>query len=292
MDVGFIGLGAMGSGMALRLIGAGHKVLVWNRSPLPAAKLSEHGAVPVEHPRDAFQADAAITMLADDQAIERGILERGALDHARPGLVHTISATISVSFAKHLEKVHADRDLAYVAAPVMGRPDIAGAGELKILVAGEAAHVRRIKPLFDAMGKATWIIGTAPHQANVAKLAANFLLASAIEAMAESIALARRCDVDPKKLIEVFTSTLFAAPAYRIYGPAILEGAFKPGFKLSLGLKDIRLALAAGEQVGAPLPFASVLRDNFIDAVAHGEAEKDWGAVSKVALRRPGLAAE
>lgn len=291
MDVGFIGLGAMGSGMAADLIKAGHKVRVWNRSRGPAEKLAKQGATVVERPEEAFQGEAAVTMLADDDAITAVILDQGVLAHARRNLVHVVMATISVGFAQRLEKIHADRNLAYVAAPVMGRPDVAAAGELNILAAGDAAHIRRVQPLLDAMGKATWVIGSTPHQANVAKLAANFMLASAIEAMAESIALARRHDVDPKKLIEIFTSTLFAAPAYKIYGPAILDGGFKPGFRLALGLKDVRLALAAGEQVGAPLPFASVLRDNFVDAIAHGDADRDWAAVSNVALRRAGLTA-
>jgi 3-hydroxyisobutyrate dehydrogenase-like beta-hydroxyacid dehydrogenase len=292
MDVGFIGLGSMGSGMAAELIKAGHKVRVWNRSRGPAEKLAKEGAIVVERPQDAFQGEATVTMLADDDAIASVLLDQGVLEQARRDLVHIVSATISVGFAKRLEKIHAERGLAYVAAPVMGRPDVAAAGELNILAAGEAAHIHRVQPLLDAMGKATWVIGSAPHQANVAKLAANFMLASAIETMAESIALARRYDVDPKKLIEIFTSTLFAAPAYKIYGPAILDGEFKPGFKLMLGLKDVRLALAAGEQGGAPLPFASVLHDNFVDAIAHGDANKDWAAVSKVALRRAGLEAE
>ncbi len=291
MDVGFIGLGAMGSGMAADLIKAGHKVRVWNRSRGPAEKLVKEGAIVVERPQEAFQGEAAVTMLADDDAITSVILDQGALEHPRRDLVHVVMATISVGFAQRLEKIHADRSLAYVAAPVMGRPDVAAAGELNILAAGDAAYIRRVQPLLDAMGKATWVIGSAPHQANVAKLAANFMLASAIEAMAESIALARRHDVDPKKLIEIFTSTLFAAPAYKIYGPAILDGGFKPGFKLVLGLKDVRLALAAGEQVGAPMPFASVLRDNFLDAIAHGDGDKDWAAVSNVALRRADLTA-
>ncbi|HKH81572.1 MAG TPA: NAD(P)-dependent oxidoreductase [Methylovirgula sp.] len=289
MDIGFIGLGAMGSGMAAELIEAGHKVHVWNRSRGPAEKLAKEGAIVVERPQDAFQGEAAVTMLADDDAIAAVLLEHGVLEQARRDLVHVVMATISVGFAQRLEKIHADCGLAYVAAPVMGRPDAAAAGELNILAAGEAAHIRRVQPLLNAMGKATWVVSPAPHQANLVKLAANFMLASAMETMAESIALAKRHEVDPKKLIEILTSTLFAAPAYKIYGPAILDGGFKPGFKLVLGLKDIRLALAAGEQVGAPMPFASVLRDNFLDAIAHGEGDKDWAAVSNVALRRAGL---
>jgi 3-hydroxyisobutyrate dehydrogenase-like beta-hydroxyacid dehydrogenase len=229
-------------------------------------------------------------MLADDDAIAAVLLDSGALEKARRGLVHVVTATISVDFAKRLEKIHAQLGLGYVAAPVLGRPDVAAAGGLNVLAAGDAALVRRVQPLLDAIGKQTWVVGPAPHQANLVKIAANFTLASAIETMAESIALARRHDVDPSKLIEVFTGTLFAAPAYKVYGPAILNGKFEPpGFKLALGLKDVRLALTASEKSGAPLPFAGILRDNFVDAIAHGDGDKDWAAVSKVALRRAGL---
>jgi 3-hydroxyisobutyrate dehydrogenase-like beta-hydroxyacid dehydrogenase len=290
MDVGVIGLGSMGSGMALELIKAGHKVRVWNRSPGPAEKLAKQGAIVVKQPQEAFQGDAAVTMLADDDVIASVILGQGVLEKARHGLVHVVTATISVDFAKRLEKIHAEVGLGYVAAPVLGRPDVAAAGDLNILAAGNAEHLRRVQPLLDAMGKRTWIIGEAPHQANLVKIAANFSLASVIETLAESIALARRHNVDPEKLIEVFTGTLFAAPAYKVYGPAILKGKFEEaGFKLALGLKDVRLALMASEKAGAPLPFASVLRDNFVDAIAHGDANKDWAAVSNVALRRAGL---
>jgi len=197
-----------------------------------------------------------------------------------------------VSFAQELERLHAARGLAYVAAPVMGRPDVAAGGDLNILVAGKPEHVKKIQPLLDAMGKATWPVGEAPHKANVVKLCMNFLLASAIESMSEAIALARRSDISGQTVVEILTNTLFAAPAYKIYGPAILDGTFKPGFKLPLGLKDVRLALAASEQAGAPMPIASLLRDNFIDAIAHGDGDKDWAAISKVALRRAGLGAE
>ncbi len=290
MDVGVIGLGAMGSAMASKLIKDGHKVRIWNRSHDPVEKLAKEGAIGVDEPQEALQGEAALTMLAADDAIAAVLLDSGALEKARAGLAHVVTATISVDFAKRLEKIHAQLGIGYVAAPVLGRPDVAAAGGLNVLAAGDAALVRRVQPLLDAIGRQTWVVGSAPHQANLVKIAANFTLASAIETMAESIALARRHDVDPGKLIEVFTGTLFAAPAYKVYGPAILNGKFEPpGFKLALGLKDVRLALTASEKSGAPLPFAGILRDNFVDAIAHGDGDKDWAAVSKVALRRAGL---
>jgi 3-hydroxyisobutyrate dehydrogenase-like beta-hydroxyacid dehydrogenase len=289
MRVGFIGLGAMGRGMAIRLIEAGHEVHVWNRSPGPAEELGRRGARRLENPEGAFAGDAVITMLADDDAVRAAILNRDALRAASKKVVHIVMSTVSVAFARELEKAHAAAGLAYVAAPVMGRPDAAAAGRLNILAAGDPAAIERVKPLFDAVGQKTWPLGAEPHQANVAKLAMNFLLASAIEAMAEAAALAECHDVDPAKLMEVITGTLFAAPAYAIYGKLIVEREFKPGFKLTLGLKDMRLALAAGETVGAPLPFASVIHDNLVDAVGHGDSDKDWSAVALVTRRRAGL---
>jgi 3-hydroxyisobutyrate dehydrogenase-like beta-hydroxyacid dehydrogenase len=289
MNVGFLGLGAMGSAMAQRVLKAGHKVSAWNRSPKSVQELVAEGATAAKTPQEAFQADVIITMLADDDAIASVVLKGELLEKAPANAVHVVMATISVAFAKELEKLHAARGLGYVAAPVMGRPDVAAKGELNILVAGKPEHIKKVQPLLDAIGRATWPVGEEPHKANVVKLGMNFLLASAIESMSEVIALARRNDIAADKVIEILTNTLFAAPAYKVYGPAILDGTFKPGFKLPLGLKDVRLVLAAGEQSGAPMPFASVLRDNFVDAIAHGDSDKDWAAISKVALRRAGL---
>jgi hypothetical protein len=108
--------------------------------------------------------------------------------------------------------------------------------------------------------------------------------------MAEACALARRHELAPETLMEIFTGTLFSAPAYQVYGPVVAKQSFEPaGFLLRHGLKDIRQAIEAGESAGAPLPFAGILRDNFIDAIAHGDADRDWSALSAVAMRRAGL---
>ncbi len=228
-------------------------------------------------------------MLADDDAIRATIFAGDILRNAKERPVHIVMSTISVSFARELEWAHIDTGIAYVSAPVMGRPDVAAAGKLNVLAAGEPAAIERVQPLFDVMGQKTWRLGKEPHQANVAKLAMNFLLGSAIEAIAEAAALVERYDIEPAKLIDVVTGTLFAAPAYGTDGKLIAERQFKPGFRLALGLKDIRLVLAAGEAGGVPLPFASVVRDNLTDAIGHGDADKDWSALALVARRRAGL---
>jgi 3-hydroxyisobutyrate dehydrogenase-like beta-hydroxyacid dehydrogenase len=290
MDVGFIGLGHMGSGMARNLMRAGHQLRVWNRSPAPAEKLAGEGARRAADPAEAFQAEAVFTMLADDHAVRQAILESGALLQARPGVVHILSSSISVAFSQELEAAHTKAGVAYVAAPVLGRPDVAAAGELNVLVAGPPEAIERARPLLDAIGKQSWPIGAEPHQAHLAKLACNFSLAAAIETLSEAFALVRSYGLDAKILKDVLTGTLFAAPAYRTYGELLVEQKFEPAlFKLPLGFKDVRLAMEAGEAAHAPLPFASVMRDNFLDAIAHGDGEKDWSAVSMVAARRAGL---
>lgn len=289
MDIGFLGLGNMGSGMARRLVQAGHRVRVWNRSAGPAEALVRDGAERAEGPAEAFQSEAVITMLANDAAVREVVLEHG-LPAARPGGLHLAMSTVTVKLCQELEQAHAEAGVALVAAPVLGRPDVAAAGELNILAAGEDAAVERAAPLLDAMGKKTWRIGEQPHQASLAKLAVNFSLAAAIEAMSEAFALVEAHGLDPHLLHEVMSNTLFAAPAYKGYGLVIADRTFEPaGFQLPLGLKDVRSAMEAGEAVGAPMPFASVMRDNFLDAIAHGDSAKDWSAVSQVARRRAGL---
>lgn len=290
MDIGFVGLGHMGAGIAGNLIRAGHSLIAWNRSPGPVEALVEAGARAAERPADAFQADVVFSMLASDEAVEAVILRGGALAHARPGLVHVNLATVSVAFAERLAGLHAEAGIGYVAAPVLGRPEVAARGQLNVLVAGAPDAVAKVRPLIETFAAAIWPLGEAPQRANVVKIAANFLLASAIEAMAEAAAIGQGHGVAPKDLLAVITGALFAAPAYRTYAEIIADRRFEPaGFKAPLGQKDVRLALAAGEAAGVSLPFANVLRDRFLELIAGGEGEKDWSAISQLAFRHAGL---
>jgi 3-hydroxyisobutyrate dehydrogenase-like beta-hydroxyacid dehydrogenase len=290
MKVGVIGLGAMGSGLAESLLRAGHDVVVWNRSNAPLEPLRAKGAHAVDAPADAFAADAVVTMLANDEAVREVVLDGGLLRHADGGTVHVMSATISVALAQELEEVHAKERVALVCAPVLGRPDVAEKGELNVLAAGAPAALAKVQPVLEAIGRKTWILGKQPHKANVAKLGANFMIAATIELLAEVFAFTEKNGLDPQVFFEIASNTLFAAPVFKTYGGLILERNFEPAkFKLKLGLKDVRLALAAGEAVEVPLPFASVLRDNFLDAVANRAADKDWAALSEVSFRRAGL---
>ena len=290
MKVGFIGLGAMGSAMASNLIAAGHAVTVWNRSEAAAEPLASLGAKVARTADRAVLGDAVCSMLANDQAVRAVFLDSGLLDAMDPGTVHVNHATISAALAQELAEAHAARGLDYVAAPVFGRPDAAAAAKLNIVAAGKAAAIDKVRPLLDAMGAKTWPMGEAPERANVVKIAGNFMLAAAIESMAEASALTRAHGIGAADFLEVMTSTLFAAPAYQGYGKLIAEERYSPaGFTMPLGLKDVGLALSAGEAKRVPLPFAGVLRENFLDALAHGGEDLDWSALALVAARRAGL---
>ena len=292
MEIGFIGLGAMGRAMAANLLSAGHRLRVWNRSPAPARQLAEHGAEAAGTPAEAFRGDVVITMLADDAAYRAVGLAGPVLDQAPPGLIHLNMATVSVDLTRELASAHAERGLSYVAAPVFGRAEVAAAGKLNIVAAGPESALDRAAPLFEALGQRTWRLGSDPTQAAAAKIAGNFMIASAIETMAEATTLADRHGVAPETLLEVLTGSLFSAPVYKNYGAIIAGRKYQPpGFRLALGLKDVRLALAAGEGARVPLPFASVLRDGFLEAIAHGDGDLDWAALAEVARRRAGAAA-
>ncbi|KSW23095.1 MULTISPECIES: NAD(P)-dependent oxidoreductase [unclassified Pseudomonas] len=291
MKIGFLGLGGMGAGMAANLIRGGHQVHLWNRSPAALEPLLALGGLAAADPLAAFDADVVISMLADDTATRAVLLDSGALDSARPGLIHLSMATLSVALVGELAERHRQRDVAFIAAPVFGRTDVAAAGKLNILAAGPAEAIAEVQPLLDLMGQKTWPLGDDPLSAAAVKIAGNFMIASAIEAMGEASALAKGFGVVPAQLLEIMGSTLFNAPVYRNYGALIAEQRYEPAaFRLVLGLKDVGLALAAGQSRHVPLPFASVLRDNLLEAVAQGDGERDWAALAQVAMRRSGQA--
>lgn len=290
MDVGFLGLGSMGSAMARNLIKAGHTVRVWHRSPESAQALVADGGIAVASPAEAMRGEALVTMLANDDAIRAVVLDSDLLDAAPKTLVHVGCSTTSVALTKELTQAHLTRGLAYVSAPVFGRPDVAASGRLQIVVAGPADAISRMQPLFDAMGQKTWPLGKEPLRAIVVKIAGNLMIASAIEAMAEATTLGKAHGIEAAAMLDVYTSTIFACRVYQSYGASIAERRFEPpGFKLELGLKDVRLALQAGDEANVPLPFGSALRDAMIGAVAAGDGEKDWSALSDIALARAGM---
>lgn len=291
MRIGFIGLGGMGQPMAENLLKAGHEVAVWNRSAAPVEALKAHGARVCATPAEFTDSEVLITMLADDDISRDVVVEQGALAALPNGAIWINMATVSVAFTESMAQKTLARGCYYVAAPVLGRVDVAAAGNLNILTAGDGALLDKVEPIFDVLGSKTWRFGDKPAQAAAVKLAANFMLASAIEAMGESAALVGAYDVAPADFLGMLTCTLFSAPAYKNYGAMIAENRYTPaGFTMKLGLKDVRLAQQAAESKHVPMGIAGVLRDNYLDGLAHGDENLDWAALAKVSARRSGKA--
>ncbi len=289
MRIGFIGLGNMGGPMAANLLRGGHDLRVWNRSPAGTAKLVGLGAVAVATAAEAFDADVTFTMLADDRALRDILIDSGLLDRLAPPLIHVNMATVSVAFAEELADRWKSRGVAYVAAPVMGRPDAAAAAKLNILAAGPDAAIEAVQPLLALLGQKVWRLGERAQRANVAKLAVNFLLASAVETLGEATVLAGAHGIAAQQLVDLITGSILPGPVYQGYGALIAQQRYEPaGFKAELALKDVRLALAAADAVSVPLPVGSAVRDSLMDAFAHKEGAMDLAVLGKVAARRAG----
>jgi 3-hydroxyisobutyrate dehydrogenase-like beta-hydroxyacid dehydrogenase len=288
MTIAFLGLGAMGHHMAANLLKSGKAVTVWNRSREPVHALVQQGAKAAATPAECGLADVVFSMLADDAVTRTVLVDGGVLDAMSPGSIHVNMATVSVAFAREMAALHVARGIGYVAAPVLGRVDVAAAGKLNILAGGSDELVDRVQPLFDLLGQKTWRFGAAPEQANAVKLSCNLALACAIEAMGEGAALAGAHGIPAADFIELITSTLFAgSPVYKGYGGMIAEQRYSPaGFKLSLGQKDVRLAVEAGRAQRLPLAFGDALQAVLQEAVDHGDADLDLAALGKNAARR------
>jgi 3-hydroxyisobutyrate dehydrogenase-like beta-hydroxyacid dehydrogenase len=293
MQVGLIGLGNMGSGVAKSLLRAGHRVTVFNRTRARAEKLRTDGAHVAASIAKACRGEAVLTMLADDAAVEATALGRdGILQSLPEGGIHVSLSTISVALSDKLTTEHQQAGQTFVAAPVFGRPEAAESGKLAVVAAGPRQTVEKCKPLFDAMGPKLLVIGEQPSKANVVKLTGNFLIATVLESLSEALAFARKSEIDPATLMDFLTSTLFTAPVYKTYGGLIVDGNHEQvGFALPLGLKDIRLVLQAAEARSVPMPIASVLRDRFVTAMARGNQDKDWSVLGRVAAEDAGLPA-
>jgi 3-hydroxyisobutyrate dehydrogenase-like beta-hydroxyacid dehydrogenase len=293
MKVGFIGLGRMGSAMARRLIEGGHEVGVYNRTPEKLKDLIALGAKPVDSIKAAATyGDAVFTMLADDAAVTQVVTGAGGLLVSLPkGGIHICAGTHSVACIQRLQKMHADAGQVLIATPMLGRPEVVSSGQAGMVLGGDKASVDRCRPLFGVIARRTFEAGTDPVASAALKIANNFVLGCAIEAMGEGFSLIRKYDVVPDVFYDVMTDGLFACSAYKIYGKLIAEERYTPaGQRAILGLKDANLALEAGGAVGVPLPSGNVWRDRLVGAVAHGEAEHDWAVMAKDQARASGLA--
>jgi 3-hydroxyisobutyrate dehydrogenase-like beta-hydroxyacid dehydrogenase len=290
MEAAFLGLGAMGHGMAARLLGAGHRLHVWNRSPEKARDLEAAGAQLAATPADAARVGVVLTSLADDEAVLDVVEgEAGVLAGLPPGGLHVSLSTISYQLGERLAKLHADHGQAFVSAPVFGRPPAAQAGQLFVVAAGAEAQLTRAAPLFEAIGQRVFPLGERPAAANLVKLCGNFMILCVVEGLAEAMTLAGKAGVEKAALLEVLTGTLFGAPIYHTYGEILTEGRYRPaGFRAPLGLKDMRLTGAAAEELRTPMPFLGVIRDHLLQTIAVEGEDIDWSAMALAVERNAG----
>lgn len=294
MRVGFIGLGAMGQGMARNLVVAGHDVHVWNRTPARAKPLVAEGARLAKTVADACRDSAVVfTMVADDAALidlVTGTDEAPGIEESLgEGDVHVSLSTISAELSTRLAEAHEASGQRFVAAPVFGRPDMAAAGKLLVVAAGDEVAIARVQPLLEKMSRKLFVVGNDPATASLVKLGGNFLLASMLETLGEVFALLRKSGVSPSQFLDIVNGNLMGSPIYENYGKIIAEQRFDPaGFKLQLGLKDVRLVLAAADRAGAPMPIASLIRDQLLTAVSRGKGDLDWSALAEIALENAG----
>ena len=290
MKVGFIGLGQMGRGMAMRLIERGHELVVWNRTRGAAEALEPLGAKVASEPAATLRGvDVVITMLADDEAIESVWIVPELVGKVGASTAHLNMASVSLRMAERLMKLHADSGTPYVSAPVFGRPQAAANGQLDIVAAGPRDAIARCTPLFEALGKQWFDLGAIAIHANIVKIARNYLLGTIIESLGEAFALVAKSGVEPSTFLEIITTTSLSAPAYKNYGRWIIDPPSNPTFPLKLGLKDIEVALQAGAETGVPMPMATVIREQHLAAIASGYGERDWAGLGNYIARTAGL---
>jgi 3-hydroxyisobutyrate dehydrogenase-like beta-hydroxyacid dehydrogenase len=284
MKVGVIGIGKMGKPIALNLLKSGYSVIAYNRTPAYAEALQPWGAIATASLGDVCDADAVLTMLSDDSAVESVVFHSTDFLRSFPaGRVHISMSTIGVDMARRLTSAHAEHGSHFVSAPVFGRPQTAADGSLLILAAGPAEAIKRVSPIFTAIGKRVFIIGEEPFRANVVKLCGNSLLLSSILALAQTFAFARAHDIDDSQFLGFLTETLFTAPFYKMYGSLMVNDAFEPaGYSMQLALKDADLLLQGALRAGVLMSSTITVRDKLRDAVQQGLGDLDVSALSLV----------
>ncbi|MEV4686136.1 NAD(P)-dependent oxidoreductase [Microbacterium sp. LWH3-1.2] len=282
--IGFLGLGRMGAAISLRVARSGSPIVVWNRTRLaPDSELLSAGLTQADSAAEALAAPVSFSMLADDSAAD-AVLSRANIGAAAYGRVHVNLASVSAQMADLLTRRFADAGVTYIAAPVLGRPEVAAEGALNILVAGPQHAVAEVDPLLAFASVKRWYLGESPRQANAVKVAMNFMLLHALESMAEGIALVEAEGVNGSDFVDLFTTTFFGGPIHRVYGRIIADRRYDPpGFTVALGLKDLSLAEQLAAERRVELPTAPVLRARFETALADPQlAGLDWSVIAEL----------
>ncbi len=292
MEIGFVGLGAMGQAMARRLLEEGHSLTVWNRTRSKADGLAAKGAYVAQSPAEvARRSEIVFSMLFDDETTEYATFgPQGIAEGLRADGLHICCSTLSLAQARRLRDGHGEREQNYVSANVLGRPPAAEEGSLFIIVAGAVDQLVRAKPLFAPLGQRVFEAGADPVQANLVKLSLNFMIYSTIEQMAEVFTVNEKLGTDPQLLFEIMINSFYTAPVHKNYGRLMVEQKYDhPGAPVTLGLKDVKMFLDAGGEQGVALPFASVMRDRLISAISAGDSERDFVVLQERVRQEAGL---
>jgi len=292
MKVGFIGLGRMGQGMAGRILSAGHALRVYDPVPGQTKSLQDAGAIDADSPGAASKdCDVVISMLPSDAALTATLEDdNGLLKNMSPSCAHMAMGTHGVPAINEAAAAHAAAGQDFIACPVLGRPDLAAEGLLRLVPGGPADAVEKARPLFAALGQQTFDVGSDPQAATAVKIANNFVLGCAIETMGEAFSLVEKLGVEPALFFDVMLQGLFGAPAYKIYGKLIIEQAWEGhGATALIGLKDADLALEAADAADMPLPSTHIWRDHLLKAIERGEGALDWAVMAREQARASGL---
>ena len=284
MQIGFIGLGNLGTAIAENILQKRQQLFVYNRTASKTQPLISKGATFCNNIKElASTSDIVFSMVSDDAALNHITKGKdGIAENLKAGAIHICMSTILPATASQLAAIHDQHDSHYIAAPVMGRPEAARAGKLNILVSGKQEIVEKIKPLLQDAGAAgIWEFGNEVAAANVAKLCNNSLMVSAIESMAEAINLARKSGIDANTWMNMITQSIFAAPVYINYGNILVKEMYQPaGFTLRLGLKDVNLVMEQSREVNANMPIGQLMQKRFNEGIASGLGDHDWTAVA------------
>jgi len=292
MTIGFVGLGRMGQGMARRILDAGHDLVVFDVAAAQTAPFGAAGARVASSVSDLCRGcELVVTMLVEDAAVIEVALGSGGLcESLARGAIHLVMGTHGVATVRELESRHTRAGQTLVAAPVLGRPDLAATGQLGIVAAGPEEAVGRCAPILAVMGRRTFQAGPKPESATAIKLANNAVLGCAMAAMAEGFSLVRRYSVAPQVFQDVMTEGLFSAPAYKVYGQKMVDESYdQVGSPVRVGLKDANLIAAAADLARVPMPSHNVYHDRLLGAVAHGDGDRDQAVLAREQARAAGL---
>jgi 3-hydroxyisobutyrate dehydrogenase-like beta-hydroxyacid dehydrogenase len=289
--IGVVGLGHMGEAFARNLMKGGFRVVAFDRNAARVEALRSAGAEGAASLQDLADCDAFVTSLPDDAALESVALgPAGLIGVMGRGALHVSMSTVSPGLSRRLAAEHARVGQSFVAAPVLGNPDLARDGALFVLAAGAPNAVDKASPLLARFGERVFVVGEDPAAANLLKLAGNVLIATTLTSLGEVLALLRKCGLDERAAFEVLTNSLFDSRVHRVYGGKIVDRRFLPaGMTIPLALKDLRLALAEAEREAVPMASASLVHDRLIAMMARGLEALDWSALGLLAANDAGL---